>query len=144
MSAPVLHSLETEEALVAALLLHDDFAGLEEFTDEEVWYDHIRPIISTVRMLRGKDKPCGTVFVLAVLEPRLDELEWRGDKGETLLLDLLSRHVTNVQAYYGRSLGKLVHYYAERRRAMTEAQEAAKRTFTETLEHARKRYEGEL
>ena len=64
---PKLHSLAVEEALVTALLLHEEYDALEEFTDEEVWFDHIRPIISTVRMLRGANKPCGTVFVLAVL-----------------------------------------------------------------------------
>lgn len=144
VNPPVLSSREVEEALVAALLLHDDYAALDEFTEEEIFYDDIRPITGTVRMLRGKDKPCGTVFVLAALEPQLDELEWKGDRGEVLVLDMLSRHVTDVQAYYGRQLGRLVHYYAERRKAMTEAQEAAKRTFVETLEHARKRYEGEM
>lgn len=145
MSAPpVLSSREVEEALVAAFLLHDDFAALDEFTEEEVWYDDIRAVTGAVRMLRGAGKPCGTVFVLAVLEPRLDSLEWKGDRGEVLILDLLSRHLTDVQAYYGRQLGRLVHYYADRRKALVEAQDAAKRTFAETFDAARKRYEGEM
>ena len=141
---PKLASLEVEEALVAALLLFDDFAALEEFTDEEIFYEHLRPLTATVRMLRRANKPCGTVFVLAVLAPRLDELEWKGDRGEVLVLDLLSRHVTDVQAYYGRQLGRLVHYYANQRKALREAQDAALRTFEETMELARARYEGEM
>ena len=144
VSAPKLADLEVEEALVAALLLFEDFAGLEECTDDELWYDHTRAIVSTVRMLRGKGKPCGTVFVLAALSPRLDELSWAGDTGEVLVLDILSRHVTDVQAYYGRQLGRLVRYYANQRKALREAQDAAKRTFEETLAHARSRYEGEM
>lgn len=144
MDAPKLSSLEAEECAVAAALLHDDAAFLEEAADEDWFYDHLRPIASAVRMLRRAEKPHGTVFVLAVLEPRLDALTWQGDSGETLILDILSRRVADPQAYYSRALGKLIHYYAEKRRAMQEAQEAAKRTFTETLDAARKRYEGEL
>ena len=66
MNAPKLSDLEAEEALVAALLLFDDYAGLDECTDDELFYDHTRAIISTVRMLRRADKPCGTVFVLTM------------------------------------------------------------------------------
>lgn len=145
MSAPpVLSSLETEESFIAALLLHEDYAGLTEATDDEFFYDHLRPVVAAVRMLRGAGKPCGTVFVLAVLEPRLDSLEWKGDRGEVLILDILSRRVTDVQSYYGRQLGRLIHYYADRRKAVREAQEAAMLTYNEVLDRARGRYEGEL
>ena len=146
MSAPKLSDLEVEEALVAALLLFEDYAGLDECTDDELFYDHTRAIVSTVRMLRGKGKPCGTVFVLAVLasQGKLDSIEWKGDAGEVLVLDILSRHVTDVQAYYGRQLGRLVRFYANERRVLREAQDASKRTFEETLAHARARYEGEM
>ena len=143
MPEPKLASLDAEESLVTALLLHEDFACLEEFTDDELWYDHLRPVVGMVRLLRGAGKPCGAVFVLAALEPRLDDLEWRGDRGEVMLLDLLSRHLTDVQAYYSRQLGRLVHYYAERRKALVEAQAAALLTFNEVLGAARSRYEGE-
>lgn len=69
-----LSDRDAEEAIVAAFLLHDDFAGLEEARDEDYFYDDIRPIVSTVRMLRGKNQPCGTVFVLAV--------SWHGKDGK--------------------------------------------------------------
>lgn len=143
-SAPKLSSLEAEECAVAAALLHDDAAFLEEAADEDFFYEHIRPVISAVRMLRGADKPCGTVFVLAALSSRLDALTWQGDSGEVLILDILSRRVADPQAYYSRQLGRLIHYYAEKRKAMQEAQEAAKRTFTETLDMARAKYLGEI
>jgi hypothetical protein len=144
VSAPILASLEAEECAIAAALLHDDAAFLEEAADEDWFYDHLRPIASAVRMLRRAEKPCGTVFVLEVLSRQLDELTWQGDSGEVLILDILSRRVADPQAYYSRALGRLIHYYAEKRKAMQEAREAATRTFTETLDAARKRYEGEL
>lgn len=143
-ATPKLASLDAEECCVAAALLHDDTAFLEETTDEDFFYDHTRTLTGAVRMLRNREKPCGAVFVLAVLEPQLDALSWRGDTGEALVLDLLSRRVADPQAYYSRQLGKLVRYYALRRKAMREAQEAAQRTFTETFDAVRKRYEGEL
>ena len=120
-----LHDLATEEALVAALLLHDDFAALEHFEDNDLWYDHLRPIIAAVRQLHAAGKPCGTVFVLHALESQLDSLSWRGDVGEVMLLDLLGRHVDSVQSYYGPALGQLVHFYAQRRRNVQDAQVAA-------------------
>lgn len=143
---PKLHDIQAEEALIAAMLLHEDFEGLEEFTDDEVWGDDNRAIISTVRMLRGANKPCGAVFVLAVLhaQGRLDEYRRGSDTGEVALFTLLGGHLTNVQCFYSRQLGRVIHYYAEERKALHEAQEAAKRTFTETLEAHRKRYEGEM
>ena len=116
-----LHDLATEEALVAALLLHDDFAALEHFSDNDLWYDHLRPIIAAVRQLHAAGKPCGTVFVLFALDSQLDSLSWRGDVGEVMLLDLLGRHVESVQSYYGPALGQLVHFYAQRRRALQQA-----------------------
>jgi hypothetical protein len=140
----VLHSLEVEEALITALLLHDDFAGLEEFTDDELWYDHLRPVVAMVRKLHAAGKPCGIVFVLVALQPVLDDMEWRGDRGEVMLVDLLSRHLTDVQAYYGRQLGRLVRHYAKRRAALQEAQGAATRTFAEVLDRARASYGSEL
>ena len=144
MTEPKLASLDAEEALLAALLLFEDFAGLDEFTDDELFYDHIRPFVGAVRMLRDAGKPCGAVFVLVALEPQLDALEWRSDRGEALLMDILGRRVADVQAYYSRQLGRLVHYYAERRKALVEAQAAALLTFNEVLGAARKQYEGEL
>lgn len=144
MSGPTLFSLEVEEALCAALLLHDDLAGLEECEDADLWYDHTRAIVGAVRVLSGANKPCGTVFVLALLEPRLDTLAWKGLQGEALILDILSRHLSDPQAWYSRQLGRLIHYYADRRKAMKEAQEAAKLTFSEVMDAARRRYEGEL
>ena len=116
-----LHDLATEEALVAALLLHDDFAALEHFSDNDLWYDHLRPIIAAVRQLHAAGKPCGTVFVLFALDSQLDSLSWRGDVGEVMLLDLLGRHVESVQSYYGPALGQLVHFYAQRRIALQQA-----------------------
>ena len=135
MNAPKLSDLEAEEALVAALLLFDDYAGLDECTDDELFYDHTRAIISTVRMLRRADKPCGTVFVLAVLasQGKLDALSWRGDTAEVLVLDILSRRVADVQAYYGRHLGRLVRYYAVRRQMLQDAQGAALETFQRVI-----------
>lgn len=143
---PKLHSLAVEEALVTALLLHEEYEGLEEFTDEEVWFDHIRPIISTVRMLRGANKPCGTVFVLAVLASKgeLDAIEYAGESGEVLVIDILQRHVLDVQAFYGRQLGRLVHHYAEKRKALQRAQEAAQKAATQAYLAELNRYEGEL
>ena len=146
MPAPKLFDTDAEEALIAAMLLHEDFAGLDEFTDDEVWVDDNRKIISAVRMLRGAGKPCGTVFVLALLASRgqLDDYRRGGDTGEVALITLLGEHITDVQCYYSRQLGRVIHYYAEERKALQQAQEAAKRTFTETLEAHRRRYEGEL
>lgn len=141
---PKLASLEAEECAVAAALLHSDTDFLEETTDEDFFYDHTRAIVSAVRMLRSREKPYGTVFLLAMLEPQLDSLSWRGETGEELVLDLLSRHVADPQTYYSRQLGRLVRYYAERRKALREAQEAAQRTFTETYDAVRKRYQGEM
>lgn len=143
---PKLHSLAVEEALVASLLLHEELHALEEFTDEEVWFDHIRPIISTVRMLRGANKPCGTVFVLAVLASKgeLDAIEYAGESGEVLVIDILQRHVLDVQAFYGRQLGRLVHHYAEKRKALQRAQEAAQKAATQAYLAELNRYEGEL
>lgn len=143
---PKLSDASAEEALIAAMLLHDDFAGLTEFADDEVWDEGNRRIIATVRMLRGADKPCGTVFVLAVLhsQGKLDEYHRAGDTGEVALLALLGDHIADPQSYYGRQLGRVIHYYAEERKALQQAQEAAKRTFQETLAAHRKRYEGEL
>ena len=146
MDAPKLADLAVEEALVAALLLHEDFGGLEECDDDELFYDHTRAIVSAVRVLRGKDKPCGTVFVLAMLasQGKLDEVEWKGDSGEVCVIDLLSRHMLNVETFYSRQLGKLVRYFANKRKALREAQDAALRTFEEVYVDARKRYEGEM
>jgi hypothetical protein len=146
MPEPKLHDTNAEESLIAALLLHEDFEGLEEFTDDEVWGDDNRTIISTVRMLRGANKPCGTVFVLSVLhaQGKLDDYRRGSDTAEPALIALLGAHITDVQSYYGRQLGRVIHYYAEERKALQQAQEAARRTFNETLESHRKRYEGEL
>lgn len=146
MPEPKLFDIDAEEALVTALLLWEDCAGLEEFTDDEVWGEHTRAIISAVRVLRGANKPCGTVFVLAMLASagRLDALSYKGDTGEAVVFDLLGRHLTDIQSYYSRQLGRVIHYYAEERKALQQAQEAAKRTFQETLEAHRARYAGEL
>lgn len=141
-----LSSLEAEECAVTAALLFEDCAFLEEAADSDFFYDHIRPVVSTVRMLRGAGKPCGTVFVLQVLARNgtLDTLSWQGDAGEVLVLDILSRHVGDVQAYYSRQLGRLIHYYAEKRRALREAQEAATRTYSEQMAVFMERYAHEL
>lgn len=141
-----LYSLDVEEALVTALLLHEDYGGLAEFTDDEMWFDHLRPIVSCVRVLHRAGKPSGTVFVLNALARAgtLDAISWKGDSGEILVLDILSRHVGDVQAYYSRQLGRLVHYYAEKRRALREAQEAATRTYSEQMAVFMERYKGEM
>ena len=143
---PKLHSLAVEEALVASLLLHEELHALEEFTDEEVWFDHIRPIISTVRLLRGANKPCGTVFVLQVLASKgqIDAIEYAGESGEVLIIDILQRHLLDVQAFYGRQLGRLVHHYAEKRKALQRAQEAAQKAATQAYLAEINKYEGEL
>ena len=134
MQPPVLYSLDVEEALVSSLLLHEDYAGLEECADEELWFDHLHPVVGCVRQLRELGKPTGTVFVLAALEQHLDSLSWRGDRGEELILDLLSRRLTDVQSYYGRQLGRMVHYYAQRRQALKDGQVAAVRAYRKVVE----------
>lgn len=123
--APILHSLDAEESLVAASLLHDDHAGLAECADSDIWLDHLRPIVATIRRLHATGQPIGTVFVLHELEATLDEIEWRGDRGEVVLLDLLARRAHDPQAWYGRGLGTIVRHYAEQRQAVQSGQREA-------------------
>lgn len=144
MPPPVLFSLDLEESLVTSLLLHDQHEALQHFADADLWYHHLSPITGAVRALNAAGKPSGTVFVLFLLEPILDTLEWRGDRGEAMLLDLLSRHTFDVQAFHGESLGRLVHHYAEKRLAVERAQLAAQMTYDAVLQTERARYQGEL
>ena len=145
-AGPKLYSLAVEEALVTSLLLHDDFSSLAEFTDDEIWFDHLRPIIACVRFLHDAGKPSGTVFALAVLASKgeLDAIEYKGESGEVVVIDLLQRHILDVQAFYGRQLGRLVHHYAEKRKALQRAQEAAQKAATQAYLAELNKYEGEL
>ena len=140
-----LSDIDAEECLVASLLLHDpDFSALDLVADEDCFYDHLRPIVSTIRALRARGKPVGTVTVLYALEPILDSLEWRGDRGEVMILELLSRRMFDPNCWYAPAMASVIHAYAERRKALAKAQEAAKQTFQEVLESERVRYEGEM
>jgi hypothetical protein len=95
-------------------------------------------VLSTIRALHTAGKPSGTVFVLYALEPILDSLEWAGDRGEVMLLELLSRRAQDVQAFHGVSLAKLVHHYATRREATQRGEKAAVRAYREaTQQHGR-------
>jgi len=133
-----LHDLDLEECLLAALLLHDDFAALRHFTDDDLWYDHLRPFISTIRRLHAAGKPSGAVFVLHALESQLDSLEWRGNRGEALLMDLLGRRMFDVQTFHGVSLGMLIHNYALMRKALRRAQSEGARLYQERVDGALK------
>lgn len=129
----VSFSLDAEEALIAACLLHDDFAGLEECEDRDIWYDHLRPVVEVIRRLHAAGEPAGAVFVLYELRDVLDDLEWRGERGEVMILDLLSRRLADPQAWYGRQLGRLVHRHAEERRNMARAEEETRQTYRRAI-----------
>jgi hypothetical protein len=138
MPQPILWSLDCEEALTASLLLHDESRALDYFTDDEVWFGHLRPVLGMVRRLHALGKPYGPVFVLHALqaEHRLDELEWRGDSAEVMLADLLSRRMFDPQAWYGPALGLQVHSLAEERKRRERAQVAALQAFASTAQQA--------
>ena len=121
--------LECEEALVAALLLHDDYEALKFFTDADPYFSHLAPVLRCVRKLHAIGEPFGTVFVLEALSDQLDDLEWKGLHGAAMLLDLLDRHVLDPQAWWGPKLAALCHSHAEERRRRERAQSAATQAY---------------
>ena len=145
MTEPILSSLDAEECLIGALLLHEpDFSALELFSDEDVFYDHLKPVLKAVRELHLSGKAVAAATVLYVLEPILDSLEWRGDTGEVMLIELLNRRMLDPMCWSARACAGIIHAYADKRRTLKEAQDAAKLTFEEVMSRARTRYVGEM
>lgn len=145
MNEPKLADIDAEECLIGALLLHEpDFSALELFSDEDVFYEHLRPVLKAVRELHLSGKTVAAATVLYVLEPILDSLEWRGDTGEVMLIELLNRRMLDPMCWSARACAGIIHAYAGKRKALREAQDAAKLTFEEVMQRARVRYAGEL
>lgn len=130
----VTHSLETEEALIAGLLLVGvDGRALVEVADEDFFYDHLRPIFHAIRVLHAAGKPVNSITVMYALEQKLDSLSWKGDVGEVMLTDLLGRHVANPAINAPVAMANIVHNYAERRRGLQRAHEEGTRKYQEEI-----------
>lgn len=128
------HGLEVEEALIGGLLLYPDPRALLEVADEDMFYDHLRPVLKAIRVLSGAGKPVNVITVLYALEPQLDSLSWRGDVGEVLLMDIVTRHATNPAACSPVAMANIVHNYAERRRALQRAHKEGTRKYQEEIQ----------
>lgn len=129
-----MHDLDVEEALIAGLLLYSDSKALLEVADEDMFYDHLRPVLKAIRVLSGANKPVNAITVMYALEAQLDSLSWKGDVGEALLMDIVARHATNPAACSPVAMGNIVHNYAERRRALQRAHEEGTRKYQEEIE----------
>lgn len=133
MPPQVLSSLDAEEALVAGMLLYADTRALLEVSDEDMFYDHLRPVLRAIRTLSGASKPVNVITIMYALESQLDSIAWKGDVGEVLIMDILTRHVANPAACSPVAMANIVHNYAERRRALQRAHEEGTRKYLETV-----------
>ena len=127
------HSIEVEEALIAGLLLVE-VDGLSEVADEDMFYDHLRPLLKAIRALHHAGKPVNSITVMYALGDRLDSLSWKGDVGEVMVTDLLSRHALNPVIYAPMAMASIVHNYAERRRGLRRAHEEGTRKYQAEIE----------
>lgn len=138
MRPQVLSSLDAEEALVAGMLLYSDTRALLEVSDEDMFYDHLRPVLRAIRTLSGAGKPVNLVTVMYALEPQLDSIAWKGEVGEALITGIVSHHAMNPAACSPVAMANIVHNYAERRRGLQAAHVEGTRKYLETVGADRK------
>ena len=147
----VLFSLDAEEALTAAILLHDEYRTFYLFSDQDIFYNHIRPLITAARKLHTRGWPATQILVMREIEDQLDQLSWKGETGEVMIFNLIGRHIDDPNTYSGGMImAAWVHEMAEQRRTLHDAHERGTEAYREVLReaginpHLRTRYEGEL
>ena len=133
MPAPVVADLEAEECLVSSLLLHDQHEVFGAIENDALWYAHTRLLLTAARVVHHRGEPTTAVFVMYELRDHLDDLSWKGQTGEVLVLDMLSRRMLDIQAFMGLAMARIVREYAERRRLIQEAEKSAVSAYQRTV-----------